>query len=484
MKALTFTSALIAAAFFGATASEIEGLPEPGAPRTAKFLQPQEKTLANGLRVIVVERPGVPLVSAEVLLPSGSEADRATSPGLAAFTAALLTQGTTTRSATKIAREVEALGATLKATAGWDASAVTLTTLASQVEPAFALLADVTQNPKFAAAEIERLRRLTLDELRLSAEEPGTVARLAASRVILGRGLYAHPAQGTVASITRLQRKEIAEFHAMRFTAGQALLVVAGSISADAAFDLAEKNFGKWKAAPDRPAPALGKFEPAPKARAILIDMPKAGQAAVVVGAPGIPRQAEDYFAGTVANNVLGGGYTSRLNQEIRLKRGLSYGVRSTLNTLHAGGLLTARCQTKNESAAEVVTIMRSELARLGTELVPADYLGTRQATLGGDFARELETNEGYVARLADFALHGLTLDLLPRYPEQIREVTAEAVRAFAENHLATASLSIIVAGQAKEIAKPLRELFPALEVIPQSELDLESPTLRRGRKR
>lgn len=484
MKALTFTSVLIVAAVFSAAAAEVEGLPEPGEPRVAKFLQPQEKTLANGLRVIVVERPGLPLVSAEVLLQSGSEADLPTVSGLAAFTASLLTQGTTTRSATQIAREVEALGATLKATADWDASAVELTTLASQVEPAFALLADVTQNPKFAAAEIERLRRLTLDELRLSAEEPGTVARLAASRAILGRGLYAHPAKGTIASITRLHRKEIAEFHAVRYTAGQALLVVSGSIAPDAAFALAEKNFGKWKAVPDHPAPALGKFEPAPKPRAILIDMPNAGQAAVVVGAPGIPRQAEDFFAGTVANNVLGGGYTSRLNQEIRLKRGLSYGVRSTLNTLRAGGLLTARCQTKNESAAEVVTIMRTELGRLGSELVPVDYLGTRQATLGGDFARELETNSGYVERLADFALHGLALDLLPRYPEQIREVTPEAVRIFAEKHLAPTSLSVIVAGRAKEIAKPLRELFPALEVIPQAELDLESPTLRRGRKR
>jgi zinc protease len=484
MKASIFATVLFFATALGARAAEVEGLPAPGEPRAPKFLPPQEKTLANGLRVIVVERPGLPLVSAEVVVPSGSEADLPTAPGLASFTAALLTQGTTTRSATQIAHEVEALGATLKANADWDGSVVELTTLSSQIQPAFALLADVTQHPKFAPSEIERLRKLTLDELRLSAEEPGTVARLAASRAILGRGLYAHPAKGTIASITRLHRKEIADFHATRFHAGQTMLIISGNIAAEVAFAIAQKNFGDWQAAPSQPAPALGKFEPAPKPRTNLIDMPNAGQAAVVVGTPGIPRQADDYFAGTVANNVLGGGYTSRLNQEIRLKRGLSYGVRSTLNALRAGGLFTARCQTKHESATEVVTIMRAELQRLGTEPVAADYLATRQATLGGDFARELETNSGYVERLADYALHALPLDSLPRYLEQIRAVTPDGVRAFSEKHLVPGALTVVVAGRAKEIAKPLRELFPALEVIPQADLDLESPTLRRGSKR
>ncbi|MGB8165913.1 MAG: pitrilysin family protein [Chthoniobacteraceae bacterium] len=483
MKAPIFVAAIFTTTLLGAVAAEIEGLPAPGEPRAAKFVQPQEKTLANGLRVIVVERPGLPLVSAQVLLPTGSEADLPTAPGLAEFTAALLTQGTTTRSATQIAREVEALGATLKAKAGWDGSAVELTTLSSQLDRAFAVLADVTEHPKFAPAEIERLRRLSLDELRLSGEEPGVVARLAASRTILGRGLYAHPAKGTIASISRLHRKEIADFHATRYTAGQAMLVIAGNVAGEVAFAQAQKHFGSWKSAADHPATAAGKFEPAAKPRAILIDMPNAGQAAVVVGTPGIPRQAEDYFPGTVANTVLGGGYSSRLNEEIRLKRGLSYGVRSTLEALRAGGLFTARCQTKNESATEVVTLMRTELQRLGTEPVSEDYLATRKAVLTGDFARELETNSGYVERLADFALHGLSLDQLPLYPEQIRAVTPDAVRAFAEKHLVPGSLSVVVAGRAKDIAKPLREIFPALEVIPQAALDLESPALRRGAK-
>ena len=194
-------------------AAEIEGLPQPAEPRTAKVAELQEKTLPNGLRVIVAERPGLPLISAEVLLRSGSEADPAKLSGLASFTAGLLTQGTETRTATQIAREIEALGGAIKAEASWDGTAISLGTLSAQAEPAFALLADVTRNPKFAPAEIERLRKQTIDELQLSMEEPGTVSKLAASRVILGSGPYAHPAGGTLASTKRIKRADIVALH-------------------------------------------------------------------------------------------------------------------------------------------------------------------------------------------------------------------------------------------------------------------------------
>jgi zinc protease len=473
-----------AAAALGAHADEIEGLPKPAEPRPAKLAAPHEKTLANGLRVVVVERPGLPLVSAELLLLSGAEADPPQFAGLAQFTAALLTQGTETRTATQIAQEVEALGASLKAEADFDSTVVGLTTLSGQVEPACALLADVTRHPKFAPEEIERLRKQTLDELRLALEEPGTVAKLAASRVILGSGLYAQPKRGTIGSIKKLRRAEIAGFHTSRYTASQAQLLVAGNITADAAFALAEKNFGDWQAAPDQPAPAPAPFAPVAKPRAVLIDMPNAGQAAVVLGAPGIARKADDYFAGTVANAALGGGYTSRLNQEIRVKRGLSYGAGSSLNARRSGGAYLARCQTKNASAPEVVTLMQTELKRLGSEPLPADFFAARQATLSGDFARELETNTGYVESLAGFAIYGLPPAELTHYLERIQQVTPEAARAFAEQHFVAEAASVIVAGRAKDCAAALRKLFPTLEVIPQAELDLDSPTLRHAARR
>ena len=252
-----------------------------------------------------------------------------------------------------------------------------------------------------------------------------------------------------------------------------------GNVTADAAFALAEKVFGDWKSTKGRePAPVdSGQLS---KPHAVLIDMPNAGQAAVVVGAPGILRKADDYFAGEVANAVLGGGYTSRLNQEIRIKRGLSYGARSTLAAWRTGGLFTARAQTKNASAADVAQVMLAELARLGAEDIPADYLATRHALLTGEYAREFETNEGYVKRLANFALYDLPLETLNQYAARIRAITADDVRAYAGQHLAPAAMTVVVAGQAKDCTKPLHEIFPNLEVISQSSLDLDKLTLRK----
>ncbi len=458
-------------------AADVEGLPKVGEPRRAQISKAQEKSLANGLRVIVVERPGLPLVSAQLLVNRGAETDPPRFAGLAQFTAKLLKRGTATRSAQKIAEEAEALGAKIETEGGWDATTVKLTVLSSNTEPALAIVADLVRHPAFAKEEIDRQRREVLDELLLNLEQPGHVARYAASRATLGASPYAHPVSGTPASVTRLTHKEIAALHERAYRPGNSCLILAGNIGAPEAFALAEKIFGDWNApsedftSPPFSAPVAG--------RAILIDMPTAGQAAVYLAAPGIVREAPDWFAGKVANALLGGGYSSRLNQEVRVKRGLSYGASSSLTTLRRDGLFVAGAQTKNESAAEVVQVIQAEIQRLGQEPAPADYLKTRQAVLTGAFGRDLETNEGYVKRVGELALYGLPLDALGTYVERVEQVAPADLQAFAAKHLATTALTVVVAGQAKVVEKPLRAIFPKLEVVPLSKLDLDTPALR-----
>jgi zinc protease len=463
--------------------AEIEGLPAPGKPSRATPATPQEKTLANGLRVIVVERPGLPLLSAQLIIKSGAETDPARLAGLAQFTAALLKRGTANRNATQLAQDIEALGAQIETEAAWDATTLKLTTLSANATPALAIVAELARQPAFAKDEIERQRRELLDELRLSLEEPGTVGRLAAARTALGASPYAHPAQGTPASLVRFTRRDVVTQHATHFRPNNAILVLAGNVTAAEAFALAEKSFGDWTApgyttAPAAPAPTI------PQPRVVLIDMPQAGQAAVYLAAPGIARDASDWFAGKVAAALLGGGYSSRLNQEIRLKRGLSYGAGCTLATRRGSGLFLATAQTKNESAAEVVRVMQAEIARLLVEPVPVDYLRGRQSVLTGAFSRDLETNAGYVTRLGDLALFGLPLSGLNTYVEEIDRTTPADLKAFAERHFAAPAFSIVIAGQAKIIEPTLRAVFPKLEVIPAARLDLESATLLKPGKR
>ncbi len=477
MKSLAL---LLLVSFTTTVAVEIDGLPKPAAPREAKFIVPQEKTLTNGLRVIVVERPGVPLLSAAFVVRSGSEADPAKLAGLAKFTGDLLTQGTTTRTAPQIASEMESLGAALGTDAGWDLIQVSLKTLSANAGAAFAILADVVRNPKFAPGEIERHRRQALDELRLEMEKPGTVARAVASRALLGASPYAHPPAGTLASLPRIARADIAALHARTFVPANAMLVMAGNVTAADGFALAEKAFGDWSAG-DAPVPPAGDAA-GEKPRAILVDLPHAGQAAVYVGAPGLARKDDAFTIAEVTNAVLGTGYSSRLNQEIRVKRGLSYGARSTLTPGREFGIFAASCQTKNESAAEVIRVMQTELKRLTTEPVPAEYLASRKAVLTGNLSRELETNDGYVSRVAELALHDLPLDRLAHRVERIEAVSADEVRAFAGKRFALDGMTVVVVGRAKDVAKPLREIFPQLEVIPQSKLDLDAATLGKSK--
>lgn len=459
------------------SAAEVEGLPKAGEAHRAQITKAQEKTLGNGLRVVVIERPGLPLLSAQLLIKAGAESDPPKLAGLAHFTANLLKRGTTTRSAQKIAEETEALGARIETEGVWDATSVKLTALSSNAEPALAIVADLVRNPAFAKEEIERQRRETLDELLMALEEPGNVAKYSAARATLGLAQYAHPEGGTPADLARITRKEIAALHDRAYHPSNAVLVLAGNITAPDAFSMAEKIFGDWngtaKPAENAAAPA------APHARAVVVDMPNAGQAAVYIAAPSIARGAEDWFAGKVANALLGGGYSSRLNQEVRVKRGLSYGAGSSLSTWRNGGFFIAGAQTKNESAAEVVKVVQAEIERLGKEPAATDYLKTRQAVLTGAFSRDLETNEGYVKRVGDLALYGLPFDALESYVDHVDQTTPADLQTFAEKHFPADVFNVIVAGQAKVVEKPLRALFPKLEVVPLSKLDLGSPTLR-----
>ena len=460
-------------------AVEVPGLPKAGEAHHAQISKAQEKTLANGLRVIVIERPGLPLLSAQLLVRSGAESDPPHLAGLAHFTAGLLKRGTTTRDARKIAEDIEALGAKIETEGTWDTTSVKLTTLSANAEPALALAADLVRHPTFAKEEIERQRREALDELVLALQQPGAVARYSASRAALGASAYAHPENGTPASLPRLTRKEITALHDRAYRPANTILILAGNITAPDAFTIVEKIFGDWTAPAAPAAPADGAISaPAPAARAILVDMPNAGQAAVYLAAPGITRGAEDWFAGKVTNTLLGGGYSSRLNVEVRLKRGLSYGASSRLSTWRNSGLFVAGAQTKNESATEVVKVMQTEVQRLGQEPAAADYLQGREAVLTGAFGRDLETNEGYVKWIGELALYGLPLDALDHFVEHVEQTTPADLQTFATKHLANDSISVIVAGQAKVVEKSLREVLPQLEVIPLSKLDLDTPAL------
>lgn len=455
--------------------------PAPSPPRSVRFPKPVEKTLPNGLRVIVIERSSARLVSAQLLVMNGAEVDPPRLAGLADLTANLLSKGTQTRDATQIAEAIEALGGSLDSGARWDASTAMVGVISSKIGPTMEILADVVRRPVFKEEEIERLRRQYLDSLAVALGQPGTVARLVAARVVFGDTPYGHPIGGTPESITRIRRDDIVKLHAAYYRPSNAVLVVGGDLKAKEGFRLAGKYFGDWRPPatklPD--AKASGAMAEETKPRLLVIDKPDAGQAAVMVTRAGINRKDPDYFPAIVANSVLN-GYSGRLNQEIRVKRGLSYGAGSSLDARRDVGPFVASAQTQNQSSPQVAELLMGEVSRLSTAPLPDAELTPRKATLIGGFARNLEMVNGLVGQVASLALNGLSLDEINHYINHVEAVTASDIQRFGQTRLNAKEISIIVVGNAEAFLPELRRQFKNVEVIPMAELDLNSASLRK----
>jgi zinc protease len=440
---------------------------------------PAEKTLANGLRVIVARSSDLPLVTADLTVKAGAISDPDGKAGLASMAADLMTEGAGGKSAVEIAAGTEALGADLSTGAGSESASVTLNVLPQNLEPAMALMADVALKPAFEQEELDRARDQSIDSFQVGLKRPGTVAAYVSGPAVWAGTPFADLATPT--TLKALKREDLAAFHQTWFRPDNAVLVITGDITADQGFALAQKAFGGW-AAPGTALPAIPAVSSVNSPRNIVIDMPNAGQAAVVVSKRAITRDDPRYYAGQVANSVLGGGYSARLSQEIRVKRGLAYGAYSGLSVRKGSGGFSASTQTKNESAGEVVTLIRGEMSRMAEGLPGADEMTARKSVLIGGFGRDLATTDGLANVLGSLAVYGIDLKEIQLFTAKVDAVTPEQVRSFAAEALKPGEASVIVVGDAKLFGDAVKKAIPDAEVIPLDQLDLDSPTLRKAK--
>ena len=455
--------------------------PPISAPVNAVLAKPVEKILANGLRVIVVKSSDLPLVTADLTIKTGAWADPHGLAGAANMTAAMLTEGTKTRSAQAIARAAEALGATLSAAGGQESASVTLNVMPGKLPQAMAIMADVARNPAFAKAELERQRAQALDGLTVALEEPKSLTGFATAPVLYAGTPFGHVADGTPAALKALAVGDLARLHRAYYRPDNAILVMTGDITPAQGFALAAKAFGDWKK-PAAVLPQQPQINPKATPRAVAIDLPGTGQASVTLGKIAISRSSPDYYPGLVANTVLGGGYSARLNAEIRVKRGLSYGASSQLVPRRTTGQFRAAAQTKNESAVQVLDLIIAQMTDLIANPAGAEELKARKSSLVGSYGRNLATTDGLADIVGNLALYGVPLSELAAYPAKIEAVSADQVQAFAKTHLDPAQASVIIAGDAKAFKDDLKTRAPNLELIPAADLDLDQPSLRRAK--
>ena len=453
--------------------------PEAGAPVAAKVPAAVEKTLSNGLRVIVASKPGLPLVSASLRMPAGAALDPQGKAGLAAMTADLVTRGTATRSASEIASQIESLGASIGAGAGVDATDVSISTRSDKAAQAFAIMADVVMHPVFAEEEFERAKQETLDGLMLSLRQPSSVASMTMTRALYGETAYGGVI--TPESVEAITAADLKTFHAARWLPAGAVLVIAGDVTAEEGFALAESAFG---ASPPPRAGGMGvdvtaAAQALPRPRAIVVDIPEIGQAAVLLGRVGPSRLSPDYVDAAVANAVLGGGYSSRLNSEIRIKRGLSYGAGASLPARKMAAPLIGSAQTRNDAVAQVVDLLGSEFARLGNEPIGEKELSARKAYMIGNFGRSVETTAGLAGQYSALAQFNLPLERLQTYSAEIAGVTVERAGAAARKYHDPATATLVIVGDAAKFWDAVKDKRTGMERIGIDELELGSGALK-----
>ncbi len=424
----------------------------------------QRERLPSGLQVVVAERPGIPLAAARLVLRGGAALDPDGRAGLAHLTALAARRGTRRRSGPEIDVAVESLGADLSAAVDEDATYFGLSAPIEVLPRCLDILADVATEPTFPAAEVQRLRRREIAALAHDLDEPAVVADRAMLQAAFGRHPYSHPPEGRARDLAATRRGDVKAFHTRHFRPGSAILVVVGDVRADTVLALVRRRFARWRGA-DAATAAVAPPAPPPRA-VVVVDKPDVTQTQVRIASAGFARRSSDYFPGIVASAILGGGFTSRLMEAIRVNRGLSYGVRSRFATSGAGGIFFVSTFTKVETTAEVVQVTLDETARFCETGPSSEELERIQSYLCGLFPLSLETHDQLAEKLADLALFDLPDEEVTHFREQVRAVTPEACREVGRRYFPLDGRVVVAVGPARSVARSL-ERFGAVTVVP-----------------
>ncbi len=419
----------------------------------------QKRALSNGLSVWVVEAHEVPLVQINLVVHAGSGDDPAGLFGVASLTAAMLDEGAGSRSALQIADTIEFLGATLSTTSSFDASAVRLNVPVARLQDALPVVADVALRPTFPDDELNRVRQERLTALLQARDDAASVAPLAFARVVFGpMHRYGTGAAGTAATLKTFTAQHLRAFHVAMYQPSNANLIVVGDITTDQVVSQLEKHFGAWR----NSSPITKTPVPQPRqhteGQIVIVDMPSAEQSQIRVGGVGVARSTPDYFPLQVLNTILGGSFTSRLNQNLREEHGYSYGASSRFDLRLSAGPFQAGAGVQTDKTAEALREFFNELNGI-TKPVGAEEMAKAKNYIALSFPSEFETTGDLSSQLEELVVYKLPEDYFGRYIANIQAVGADAVLKGATTYIQPKTFVVVVVGDRKAIEPGIRAL-------------------------
>jgi zinc protease len=410
----------------------------------------QRAVLPNGLILLVSQGHSLPLVTFQLLIDAGSRKDPEGQEGLAYLTARAILLGTSGHTATAVNEEIDFMGASLTSSATRDYTTLSLRVLRKDLEKGFDLFMEALTRATFPKEEIRREVREALAAIQSAEEQPMAVAEKDFRRALFLNSPYGHPVEGTEESLPRLTREAMVGFFKTYYHPNNAILTVVGDVSAEDVKTKLIPDLTKWPMGeiPKERFPIT--FAKGPGIEKIDRDI---AQANIIIGNEGVNRENPDYYALTVMNYILGGGgFGSRLLEEIRVKRGLAYSVASFFDPGKYPGSFQIVLQTKNSSAREAISLSLEQMERIRRELVSEKELEVAKKYLVGSFPLRLDSQGKMANFLTQVEYYDLGLDYAEKYPSLIRSVTREEVLRAAKTYLHPEKHILVVVGNLKEM--------------------------------
>jgi len=423
-------------------------------------LPPIEKTtLDNGLKVIVIEHHELPVVAFRMVFKSGSACDPSGKAGLADLTAGLLRKGTLAKTATQIAEEIDFVGGSLGAGSSRDATYATCQVLKKHFDVGLNLLSDIILNPTFKEDEIERLRKQTLAAIKQQKDDPDAVADEKFREFLFGDHPYGQPSEGTETSVAALTRDDIVNFHKNCYVPNNAILAVVGDVTSREVIDKVKAKFSGWRSA----AVTLPAFVEPPEIKGyqiLLVDKPDLTQTYVRVGHLGVDRSNPDYFAVRLMNYILGGGgFSSRMMDEIRSNRGLTYGIYCSFDFNKLKGAYTVDTFTRNDSTAAAIKAIIEQMEKIRSGGATDKELEDTKSFYTGYFPLQLETPDQIATQILNVELYDLGEDYLKDYRKNINAVSKADIQRVAQKYLDPKNLKLVVVSKAEDVKASLEPL-------------------------
>ena len=424
-------------------------------------------TLENGLRVVVAEYHELPLIEMYLIVGGGAAQDPAGREGLAALTAATLTRGTEHLSAEELARAIDTLGGRIAAAPGSEGTTLSVEFLASDFAAGLDLLRQVVREPEFARDEVRRARAEQLAGIQAGLEDTSTVAEKCFAGLLYGTHPYGRPIEGRTDTVPKLGRGDVRDFYDRWYRPNDTILVLVGDVSAPDAVARLRAAFGTWKPRPDAVAAPVPPPVKLTARRVLLVDKTDATQTQIRFGNISIARNDPDYLPAQVANTILGGGFTSRLIEELRVKRSLTYSAYSAFVARRRGGDFRVSTFTKSPTSGETLALALQVEGDFRDGPPAGAMLDKAKTYLRGQFPLRLESPDALAARLAEIEFHGLPEDELTTFRSRIAAVTsAEVARVAARDMPAPDTVAVVVVGKGNEVKPQLEARFGAVETI------------------